>query len=80
MKISPHNPTGPICHAHSVHASAATRDLLILEMQFDETPAFNEIVAGELPLPQEGVVTVPQAPGLGLRLLADRMAPIAEAT
>jgi len=75
-KISPHNPTGPICHAHSVQASAAIAPFMILEMQFDETPAFAGIVEGELPMPRDGMVTTPQRPGLGLALVAERMAPL----
>ncbi len=72
-QISPHNPTGPVCHAHSVQASAAISPFMILEMQFDETDAFGDIVAGELPMPHDGFLTPPQAPGLGLRLLSERM-------
>jgi galactonate dehydratase len=66
--VSPHNPTGPICHAHSVQVSAAIGPFLILEMQFDETPAFQAIVQGDLPMPLEGRVRVPAAPGTGLAL------------
>lgn len=75
-KISPHNPTGPICHAHSVQASAATEDFLILEMQFDETPAFTSIVEGDLPMAVEGRLDVPRGPGLGVRLVSDQLAPL----
>jgi galactonate dehydratase len=79
VAISPHNPTGPICHAHSVQASAAIGRFLILEMQFDETPAFGEIVEGVLPMPADGVLDVPIAPGLGLRLIDDRMVALVDA-
>jgi galactonate dehydratase len=72
--VSPHNPTGPVCHAHSVQASAAIAPFLVLEMQFDETPAFRDIVEGELPMPRNGVLETPEAPGLGVRLLESRMA------
>jgi galactonate dehydratase len=74
--ISPHNPTGPVCHAHSVQAAAAIAPFMILEMQFDETDAFGAIVDGELPMPSDGWVSVPQAPGLGVSLRGDRMAPL----
>jgi galactonate dehydratase len=79
VRVSPHNPTGPICHAHSVQASAATEDFLILEMQFDETPAFAAIVEGDLPLPTDGRLNVPREPGLGVRLAADRLALLLDA-
>jgi galactonate dehydratase len=68
VAVSPHNPTGPICHAHSVQVSAAVEPFLILEMQFDETPAFRAIVEGDLPMPLDGRVRVPGAPGTGLAL------------
>jgi galactonate dehydratase len=70
VACSPHNPSGPICHGHSVQVSAAVPGFLILEMQFDETPRFNEIVAGDLPLPTAGRIQVPDRPGLGLGLAA----------
>ena len=37
VEIAPHNPTGPICHAHSVHLCATIPNLLPLEVQFGET-------------------------------------------
>ncbi len=74
VAISPHNPTGPICHAHSVQASAAITPFLILEMQFDETAAFKAIVEGALPMPRAGFLDVSEKPGLGLRLIDVSMA------
>jgi len=68
LAVSPHNPTGPVCHAHTVQASAAIAPFLILEMQFDETPAFEAIVEGALPMPTDGHLQVPHTPGLGIRL------------
>lgn len=73
LQISPHNPTGPIAHGHSVHAAAAIDIFLILEMQFDETGAFREIVTGELPMPRDGMVTTPKGAGLGQRLVRERI-------
>lgn len=73
MLISPHNPTGPICHAHSVQAAAAIDNFMILEMQFDETPLFESIVEGDLPMPLNGQLATPRGPGLSLRLLPERL-------
>jgi len=72
--IAPHNPTGPISHAHSVMASSAIENFLILEMQFDETRAFADIVDGSSPMPAAGMITRVDAPGLGLRLNRARLA------
>ena len=41
-----HNPSGPICHAHSLHASAAIESNERLEYQHGETPRFYEIAPG----------------------------------
>jgi galactonate dehydratase len=68
VKIAPHNPTGPVSHAHSVMACAAIENFLILEMQFDETEAFHRIVEGRLPMPANGIARRVDEPGLALRL------------
>jgi galactonate dehydratase len=39
IEIAPHNPTGPVCHAHSVHLCAVIPNFLLLEVQFGETEA-----------------------------------------
>jgi galactonate dehydratase len=79
IRIAPHNPTGPVCHAHSAHASAAIDNLLILEMQFDETPLFAEVVTGKLPLPEHGLIEPPSGPGLGARLDPELLASVESA-
>lgn len=71
--VAPHNPTGPVLHANSVQASATAPNFLCLEMQFDEGPAFKGIVEGVLPMPVAGVITVPRAPGVGLKVVAEKI-------
>lgn len=68
VAVSPHSPIGPVCHAHSVQVSAAVENFLIMEMQFAESPLFEECVEGNLPAPVDGTIAVPTAVGLGLRL------------
>ena len=41
-EFSPHNPSGPICHAHSLQICGVTALPVILEHQFDESPYLNE--------------------------------------
>ena len=53
-----HNPSGPICHAHSVHASAALDSKERLEYQHGETPRFFEIAPG-LTAPVKGTAALP---------------------
>ena len=66
--FSPHNPSGPVCHAASLQICAAVTHLERLEMQYDETPLFDELVAGALPKAISGEVRVPDVPGIGVRL------------
>lgn len=68
VEIAPHNPTGPVCHAHSVHAAAAIPNATLLEVQFGETPLFTGIVSGEVPAATGGRATPPGSPGLGCAL------------
>jgi len=70
---SPHNPSGPIAHAHSVHLSAHIENCPFLEYQDGETPLFFDIVTGDLPDPTHGVSALPSGPGLGVALSPDAM-------
>ena len=67
LLCSPHNPSGPIGHATSLHVSAVIANCPILEQQFDESSLFQAICPG-LPLPQDGVCRLPEGPGLGVAL------------
>lgn len=68
VEIAPHNPTGPICHAHSVHLCATVPNLLPLEVQFGETDRFFTLVQGHDLRFARGTATLPAAPGLGSML------------
>ena len=68
IEIAPHNPTGPICHAHSVHLCATLPNLLPLEVQFGETERFFTMIHGHDLRFQQGSACLPQAPGLGVAL------------
>lgn len=70
VTFSPHNPSGPICHLHSMHVCAALADCDLLETQFEETPMFQSLIDSPLVQPIEGQVTVPHGPpGLGTSLI-----------
>ncbi len=75
VEIAPHNPTGPVCHAHSVHLCAVIPNFLHLEVQFGETEAFFDMVAGESLRFRQGAAPLPGAAGLGVRLGAGPHAP-----
>ncbi len=66
--FSPHNPSGPVCHAASLHVCAVASNVERLEMQYAETPLFDQLVGGALAPAVNGEVTVPRAPGVGVRL------------
>jgi galactonate dehydratase len=68
VEIAPHNPTGPICHAHSVHLCATLPNLLPLEVQFGETDRFFTLVGGHDLRFVQGNATLPGGAGLGLAL------------
>lgn len=68
VAFSPHNPTGPICHAASLHVCAASGTLDRLEVQFDETPLFDELTDVVLPRAEAGASALPSGSGLGPQL------------
>jgi galactonate dehydratase len=68
IEVAPHNPTGPVCHAHSVHLCATIPNFLWLEVQWGETPRFFSLVEGEGLHFAAGHAALPKAPGLGVRL------------
>ena len=68
VEVAPHNPTGPICHAHSVHLCSVIPNFLFLEVQLGETEAFFDLVEGADLRFQRGMAPLPQAPGLGVHL------------
>ncbi|MBM3522879.1 MAG: mandelate racemase/muconate lactonizing enzyme family protein [Alphaproteobacteria bacterium] len=63
-----HNPTGPVCHAHSLHLSAVLDRMPFLEHQYDESPLFLGFVAGPPADFTAALVQRSRAPGLGLTL------------
>jgi galactonate dehydratase len=68
VAFSPHNPTGPVSHAASLHVAATVAALDMLEMQFDETPAFDRLQATPISPPRGGAVVLPRGAGLGIIL------------
>jgi len=68
VAFSPHNPSGPVCHAASLHICAVASSRERLELQYAETPLFDRLVGDSLPRPRNGEVAVPNAPGLGVSL------------
>ncbi len=78
IATAPHNPSGPVCHLASLHVSAGLPGFLTLEHQYDETPNFFAIVAGDVPRPMDGLCPLPAGPGLGIDLVTDGFVPLAD--
>ncbi len=59
----------PVCAMASVHCAAATSNFMVLENHSVDNPWWDEMVTG-LPNPiiQDGYITVPDTPGLGIDL------------
>jgi galactonate dehydratase len=68
MGFSPHNPSGPVCHAASVQVCAVAPALDRLEMQYAESPLFDTIVGGGAPRAIDGAIALPRSSGLGVAL------------
>jgi galactonate dehydratase len=72
IMVAPHNPSGPISTAASLHVCAGMRNVTFLELQYGEVPW-----RGELLSPPErfvnGQIAVPDRPGFGVALNEDAM-------
>ena len=66
-RVAPHNPSGPVCHAHSVHVSAHPA-IDLLELQYGESLLFQTLVTGAPPVEERGAATAGVAAGLGVAL------------
>ena len=84
VACAPHNPSGPIAHAHSLHVSAHLPLFPFLEFQYGESPLFFDFIEGSLPDPRSGKSDLPQSIGLGVGLggatFRDRLIDIGGAT
>ncbi|UWR13431.1 mandelate racemase/muconate lactonizing enzyme family protein [Sulfitobacter mediterraneus] len=70
VAVSLHNPSGPIAHQSSVHTAIAIGGSERLEIQWRESPLFDEITSPP-PLIDSGQSGVPTGHGLGATLLSD---------
>ena len=71
VEVSPHNPSGPICHAASLQVSSTLDAFDMLEMQFDESPLFDALVDTPFGEVRKGHLETPLANGLGVTLQED---------
>jgi galactonate dehydratase len=71
VEIAPHQCSGPIAQVASLTAMSCCRNFLIQEWEAADDVAFRELSDGTYPVPQQGFVMLPNAPGLGLKLNFD---------
>ncbi|RAP78674.1 mandelate racemase/muconate lactonizing enzyme family protein [Paenibacillus montanisoli] len=70
-----HMAESPIACLAAVHAAAATENFLALEFHSFDIPWWDDLIISKLPKPlvQNGFITVPDAPGLGIEDLNDEV-------
>jgi galactonate dehydratase len=68
VAVSPHNPSGPVALAASLHAAAVLPNCRRLEYAWGEVPWRAGLVEPAEAI-VDGAVALPRAPGLGLRLV-----------
>jgi len=67
IQVAPHNPSGPVSTAAGVQVAAAMPNCNYLELQYGEVDwRSGVLVPGESFV--DGRISVPDAPGLGVRL------------
>ena len=67
LPIAPHNPTGPVMNAMTLHLAAAIPNFSIFETVSIDVPWRKELVRETLQF-EGGDLLVPTAPGLGVEL------------
>ncbi len=69
MPVAPHNISSPIGTLAAVHFCAAIPNFLALEFHASEVPFWSDLVEGlPKPLIQNGFISIPEKPGLGVKL------------
>lgn len=67
-----HHAAGPVSFLGAVHSAAATENFLWLEHHAVDKPRFDDLVTGiPKPIVQNGYVSVPEKPGIGVELNED---------
>lgn len=72
IAMSIHHNASPIATMASVHCAAATENFLALEIHTVDVDYWDDMVTGiDKPIIQDGYITVPNGPGLGVELNED---------
>jgi galactonate dehydratase len=68
VELAPHQWYGPIAHVASLHAASVCRNFLIHEWDGARDEVFAAVTGGTCPRQKNGVVDLPEGPGLGIRV------------
>jgi L-alanine-DL-glutamate epimerase-like enolase superfamily enzyme len=71
MPASPHNVCSPVGTMACVHLAAAMPNFDVLEFHALEVPWWEDLLVDAAPIIEDGYITVPEAPGLGIELDLD---------
>tara|TARA_B100001123_G_scaffold451083_1_gene626666 strand:+ start:1870 stop:3000 length:1131 start_codon:yes stop_codon:yes gene_type:complete len=66
IPLAPHNVCGPLGTIASCHTCVSVPNFLVLEWHWVDRPHWQELVEADPPLIQDGYITVPDRPGLGV--------------
>jgi galactonate dehydratase len=73
LPVAPHNPTGPVMNAMTLHLAASIPNFSIFETVMIDVPWRRELVRETLAF-DAGDLVVPSVPGLGVELIEEACA------
>jgi len=68
IPLAPHNVCGPLGTIASCHTCASVPNFLVLEWHWLGRAYWNDLVLADEPIIQDGYITIPETPGLGVEL------------
>ena len=71
IPLAAHNVSSPVATLAACHVCATMRNFTVIEFHAQDVPWWNDLIAGGQPLIQNGYITLPDKPGLGLELNED---------
>jgi L-alanine-DL-glutamate epimerase-like enolase superfamily enzyme len=71
IPLAAHNVCSPIGTMAACHTCASMRNFVILEFHAQDVPWWDDLVIGDQPMIQDGYITLPDEPGLGIELNED---------
>ncbi|HEY2013646.1 MAG TPA: mandelate racemase/muconate lactonizing enzyme family protein [Bryobacteraceae bacterium] len=66
VEVAPHQCSGPIAHLASLNAMSVCRNFLVHEWEAADDDLYKEMTDGKYPVQKDGMVTLPEGPGLGI--------------